>query len=83
MIEGPNKTLSFDANAALPLVLRYLTPPWVSFIGENQYFINEEIFLAWLLIMTWGRSWSDLSCNNVFGRLQHTRQQYYVFKEYL
>ncbi|KAF7417738.1 hypothetical protein HZH68_000391 [Vespula germanica] len=33
MIEGPNKTLSFDANAALPLVLRYLTPPWVSFIG--------------------------------------------------
>ncbi|KAI4484764.1 hypothetical protein M0804_007330 [Polistes exclamans] len=33
LVEGSNKTFPFDPNAALPFVLRYLTPPWVSFIG--------------------------------------------------
>lgn len=34
MVEGFNKTVSTDdGNAALPMVLRYLTPQWVSFVG--------------------------------------------------
>ncbi|KAG7202181.1 hypothetical protein KM043_015861 [Ampulex compressa] len=34
LVEGFNKTISTDdGNAALPMVLRYLTPPWVSFVG--------------------------------------------------
>lgn len=33
-IEGLNKSvLANDGNAALPMVLRYLTPQWVSFVG--------------------------------------------------
>ncbi|CAK9831777.1 High-affinity choline transporter 1 [Anthophora retusa] len=34
LVEGFNKSIiAHDGNAALPIVLRYLTPQWVSFIG--------------------------------------------------
>ena len=34
-IEGFNRSIiAHDGNAALPVVLRYLTPQWVSFVGE-------------------------------------------------
>lgn len=40
-VEGFNKSmLANDGNAALPVVLRYLTPQWVSFVGELNF--NEE-----------------------------------------
>lgn len=36
-VEGLNKSvLANDGNAALPMVLRYLTPQWVSFVGESN-----------------------------------------------
>lgn len=35
LVEGYNRTISRDnGNAILPLVLRLLTPQWVSFIGK-------------------------------------------------
>lgn len=35
VVPGYNRTFSTDdGNAALPMVLRYLTPQWVSFVGR-------------------------------------------------
>lgn len=35
LVQSYNRTFSTDdGNAALPMVLRYLTPQWVSFVGK-------------------------------------------------
>lgn len=37
LVDGFNKSwVAHDGNAALPMVLRYLTPQWVSFVGECE-----------------------------------------------
>jgi len=46
-VPGYNRTFSTDdGNAAMPMVLRYLTPQWVSFVGK---FDEEKLFLFFLI----------------------------------
>lgn len=41
LVPGYNRTFSTDdGNAALPMVLRYLTPQWVSFVGRSSYILK-------------------------------------------
>jgi len=41
-VPGYNKTFSTDdGNVALPMVLRYLTPQWVSFVGRFSFIFLE------------------------------------------
>ena len=53
LVEGYNQTMSIDnGNAILPLVLRLLTPQWISFIGKliiayrlfYSHFNSDRIF---------------------------------------
>lgn len=41
-VQGFNKSIiAHEANAALPIVLRYLTPQWVSFVGKCRTLCDD------------------------------------------
>lgn len=55
LVPGYNKTFTTDdGNAALPMVLRYLTPQWVSFVGKFAIYykvINRSGGLAGFIFL--------------------------------